>query len=118
MKHSALEQFARLKQQLVQERDSITSRLAAINGVLGDASSTPSSELTAPPSSSKVAYVPREGSLPAKILAALGKAGLSMQVKDIAAAVTKRPVLVSQSCVMLKRKGRIEKTGRGAYALG
>ena len=119
MKYSALQQFARLKQQLVQERDSIISRLAAINQVLsgGESIPTPVSASTDSGSSRKSAYTPREGSLPAKILAAVGKAGYSMRVKDIAAAVKKSPVLVGQACIVLKRKGGLKKQGRGAYAL-
>jgi hypothetical protein len=119
MKDSTLEQFARLRHQLAQERDSIISRLDAINGVLGDGAtlSTASSAPRSTRFSRKAAYTPREGSLPAKIVAALGKAGNAMQVKDIAAAVKKSPALVSQACVLLKRKGGLKKKGRGAYVL-
>jgi hypothetical protein len=120
MKDSTLEQFARLRQQLAQERDSIVSRLAAIREVLGGGGATRSTASSASRStrfSRKAAYTPREGSLPAKILAALGKAESAMQVKDIAAAVKKSPALVSQACVLLKRKGGLKRKGRGAYAL-
>ncbi len=118
MKLSAVQQFARLKQQLSQERDSIVSRLAAINEVLGGGESIPvPAKRASTPSKSpqQTAYTPREGSLPAKILEAVGNAGTAMRVKEIAAAVKKSPMLVSQACLMLKRKGGLKKQGRGAY---
>lgn len=119
MKDSTLEQFARLKRQLVQERDSIISRLADINAVLGggEAVSAPSSESSDSQPTRKAAYTPREGSLPAKIIAALEKAGDSMRVKDIAAAVKGSPMLVSQACAMLRRKRALKRRGRGSFAL-
>jgi hypothetical protein len=119
MRDSTLEQFTCLKQQLAQERDSIISRLADINAVLGagEAVSAPSRESSDSQLTRKAVYTPREGSLPAKILAALGKAGDCMRVKDIAIAVKGSPMLVSQACAMLRRKRALKRRGRGSFAL-
>ena len=123
MKYSALEQFARLKQQLTQERDRVVARLAAINQVLGagEGVSAPvpprNDDENVPHSSTMDGYSPREGSLPARILAEVAKTGTPMRVKDIATALKKPPMLVSQACIMLKRKRGLKRSGRGTYAL-
>jgi len=123
MKYSPLGQFARLKQQLTQERDTIVARLAAINEVLGSeevmSAPLPQSNDTgsAPQAQPTEGYTPREGSLPARILAEVAKAGGPMRVKDIAAALKKPAVLLSQACLLLRRKRLLKRRGRGAYAL-
>ena len=114
-----LKRYARLREALVSEKAKIESRLAEINSVL-EPGAAPASAPAAPvPSSSKelVGYTPRRGSLPARILKALEKAGAPMQVQNIASAVKKKPVLVSQGCLLLLKKGRLRREGRGQYSL-
>src|SRR6478609_4746569 len=107
-----LKQYARLRDTLLSEKVQIESRLNAINGVLEAA---PTGASVAARSLDRVAgehldttlsgYTPRPGTLPAKILKALATNRTGMQVKDIAIAVKTKPALVSQSCLMLLKKG-------------
>jgi hypothetical protein len=126
MKIDALKQFARLREALISEKTAIEARLQELNGVLG---AEPAQTVAAPTTTSlhKVAtdyleknlagYTPRPGTLPAKILKTLEKSGSGMQVKDIAAAVKGKAMLVNQACLVLLKKGRVRREGRGLYAL-
>jgi hypothetical protein len=116
-----LQQFQTLKTKLSAERESIQNRLAAINAAMGY---TDGASLSAPvampdPTATGNAsgYTLRNGTLPAKVLKALGKGGTAMQVKDIAAAAKASGVLVNQACVMLLKKGNLKREGRGQYSL-
>jgi hypothetical protein len=130
----ALQQYQTLQAKLSMERQRIQDRLAAINAVLGQGRvGAPGAATGGSRSLGKLAgeylenqlgehgqasaYTPRKGTLPAKILKALEMSGTAMQVKDIAAAVKGKPVLVSQACLMLLSKGSIKREGRGHYSL-
>src|SRR5690349_16413835 len=120
-----LKEYARLRDALLSEKATIVARLDAINAVL-ETGAPPAFTATKVPSSSldKIAsdyletklaayYSPRKGTLPAKILKTLEKRGPAMPVKVIAAAVKDRAVLVNQACIMLLKKGRLKRQGRG-----
>lgn len=51
------------------------------------------------------------------ILKALEKSVAAMQVKDIASAVKRKPGLVSQACLLLLKKDRLKREGRGQYSV-
>ncbi len=125
-----LQQFTRLREALVAEKATIEARLAAINAVL-EPGAAPAKAVTltkaAWRSLDKITadylekdlggYTPRKGSLPAKILRTLDKSGAPMQVKDIAAAVKGKAMLVNQACLMLLKKCRLRREGKGQYSL-
>src|ERR1043166_1589309 len=130
MRIDPLKQYARLREALVSEQAAIETRLAAINAVL-ETRGTSTSGLTFPTTATRAldtmaadyletklgGYSPRKGSLPAKILRALEKRGTAMEVKDISAAVKKKPLLVNQACLLLLKKGRLKREGRGQYSV-
>ena len=121
MKSDLLEKYATLKIKLTEERQYIVNRLAAINAVFAGETpieSAPAVRKTKGNGQAQSSgYVPRAGTLPSKILRALGKDGRPMRVKDIALAVKKRPLLVNQGCLVLLKKGNVKRVGRGEYSL-
>src|SRR5689334_16662606 len=128
MKNDLLNQSTRLREALVSEKATIETRLAAINDVLGKETAPTFTAATIASSSldklsadylekELLGYTPRKGSLPAKIVKTLEKSGAAMQVKDIALAVKGKTMLVSQACLLLLKKGRVRREGRGQYSL-
>ena len=114
--NDALQQFQILKTKLVADKERIQNRLAAINAVLeGEPSSIQNPAAVRVRKAS--GYAPRPRTLPAKILKTLEKSASPMRVKDLAAAVKGRAVLVSQACSMLSSKGCLRREGRGKYSL-
>jgi hypothetical protein len=114
-----LKRYAKLRQRLISEKATIEARLRELNQVLGgeSAQTTAAPIATTRPPKELVGYVPRRGSLPAKILKIVEKSGRATQVKDIAAAAKGKPLVVTQACLMLLKKGRLRREGRGHYAL-
>ena len=123
----SLEQFAKLKRQLTEEREAVTTRLAAINAVLGNAGLETGSEIRSAGTAHSTASKRDTGklTLDQAVLDAFGEKGNGKTLSELLSLVqasagkthkVTRPT-VGLACYRLKKKGQIKSVGQGMYAL-